>query len=96
MYCPRAATAGLTTFLEVGARQERVWLSRVEPGAPEHVGGGLVALPIRLRGEGDLEGILVLLHGIENNPKLLRIPSLAIKSSRAGLPVGREEAEVLT
>ena len=91
----QAATAGLAMFLETGARQRRVWLPRVEPGAPEPAGVGLVALPIRLRGESDLEGILTLLHGIENSSKLLRVSSLTIKSTRPGQLVAREEAEVL-
>lgn len=92
----QAATAGLATFLETGARRERVWLNRVEPAAPEQVGEGLVALPIRLRGEGDVEGILQLLHGIENSPKLLRVASLSVKSTRPGQLTASPEAEVLT
>jgi len=91
----QAATAALTGFLEYAARQNRVYLSRVEPGAPEPAGEGLVAIPIRLRGESDLEGILSLLHGLEHSSKLLRIEALSVKSSRPGQLVAREEAEVL-
>jgi hypothetical protein len=91
----QAATAALTGFLEYAARQNRVYLSRVEPAAPEPAGEGLVAIPIRLRGESDLEGILSLLHGLEHSSKLLRIEALSVKSTRPGQLVAREEAEVL-
>jgi len=91
----QAATAALTGFLEYAARQNRVYLSRVEPAAPEPAGEGLVAIPVRLRGESDLEGILSLLHGLEHSSKLLRIEALSVKSTRPGQLVAREEAEVL-
>jgi hypothetical protein len=91
----QAATAALTGFLEYAARQNRVYLSRVEPGAPSPAGEGLVAIPVRLRGESDLQGILSLLHGLEHSSKVLRVEALSVKSSRPGELVAREEAEVL-
>lgn len=91
----QAATAALTGFLEYAARQNRVYLSRVEPAAPEPAGEGLVAIPIRLRGESDFEGILSLLHGLEHSSKLLRVEALSVKSTRPGQLVAPEEAEVL-
>jgi hypothetical protein len=91
----RAAAAALTGFLEYAAHQNRVYLSRVEPGAPVPAGEGLAAIPIHLRGESDLEGTLTLLHGLEHSSKLLRIESVSVRSSRPGQLVAPAEAEVL-
>ena len=86
---PGAAAAALGEHLRRAAGESRVWLQEVEPLPPEVAGAGLVALPVRVRGESDLEGLLTLLQWLEAGPKLIRIDLLRIDvaaSPVAGVP----------
>ena len=79
---PALAEAEVTSMLESVARESRVLLQEVgaltlppEVTAPK----GLVPFRLSVRGESDFEGVLRFLHGVEQNPVLLRIVGLSIE-----------------
>lgn len=82
------AEAEVTSLLEAIARDSRVLLQEVgamatgalgataaSDGSPE----GLRPIRLSVRGESDFEGVLRFLHGMEENPLLLRIVGLSMR-----------------
>ena len=91
-----AATAAFAAYVADRARSSRVLLQQTETAAPERREGGVIALRVTLRALGDLEGILTLLHGLEEGQKLVRVERFAVDQvERLGYRGGRDE-EVLT
>jgi hypothetical protein len=91
-----AASAALTGYIHGAAKLARVLVVQLEPLPSEHAGGGITALPLRLRGESDLEGLLALLEAIESGPKLVRIDELQVGRSSASAHPESLDAEVLS
>lgn len=89
------AAANLAQYLRGVAEVCRVFLRRVDLGAPAPAGTGLVALPVHVAGESDLEGILSLLHALEYGGKLVRVDSLRVTLPRRGAVAADGEPEVL-
>jgi hypothetical protein len=73
------ATAELTQFVEDRAAAARLRLVATEPGAPRRVDRRLLAVPMTVEGESDLEGVLTFLDALENGPKLLTVEDLRIR-----------------
>jgi hypothetical protein len=79
---PALAEAEVTSLMETIARDSRVLLQEVgamtlppDVVAPE----GLVPFRLSVRGESDFEGVLRFLHGMEQDPLLLRIVGLSME-----------------
>lgn len=90
------ASAHLARYLQEMAQGGPALLTRLEPVAEEPAGKGLLALPLHVRGETDLEGLLTLLHSLESGPKLVRVDDLKIRGVRNAQSPGSDEAEVLS
>jgi hypothetical protein len=75
-----AASAALSGYVRTAAQEARVHLTRVEPAPSTDAGAGITALPLEVRGESDLEGILTLLHLLETGPKLVHVTALALEA----------------
>lgn len=90
------ASAHLARYLQELAQGGPALLTRLEPVAEEPAGTGLLALPLHVLGESDLEGLLTLLHSLESGPKLVRVDDLKIRGVRNATRTGAEEAEVLS
>lgn len=88
------ATAGLTQFLEDRAAASRVRLTATEPRPTRRLDASLVAVPMDVEGESDLEGVLDFLASLEASPKLVRVDGLRIRR-RGTTRQGEEEMEVL-
>lgn len=73
------ATAELTQFLEDRAAAARLRLVATEPGPTRRVDRHLVAVPMTVEGESDLEGVLSFLGSLERGPKLLAVEDLRIR-----------------
>lgn len=78
------ASAALARYVQSGARLSRVLLTRLEPGPADPVADGIIALPLHVQGETDLEGLLTLLHSLESEAKLVRIAELRIQDASRG------------
>ncbi len=75
------AAAALTQFVEDRARAARVHLTGTDPRPPERADGSLLAVPLEVTGESDLQGILSLLEAMETGGgKLLRADGLRIRA----------------
>lgn len=83
---PSVTSATLAQYLQKAARSARVLLTRLEPVPAEEAGTGVIALPLRVRGETDLEGLLTLLHSLETGEKLVRVENLQIQGLRTTAP----------
>lgn len=88
------ATAGLTQFLEDRAAARRVRLTATEPRPTRRLDASLVAVPLHVEGESDLQGVLSFLESLEEGPKLLQVDGLRIRR-RGTTRQGEEEMEVL-
>jgi len=93
---PAVANAAHAQYLQTVARDSRVLITRMEPLAAEEAGIGLVALPLRVQGETDLEGLMTLLHSLEAGSKLVSVENLRIQGLRTAAAAGSADAEVLT
>jgi hypothetical protein len=81
------AEAEVTALLEEVARERRVLLQEVRAAGGASVDDAPAGLrPIRLsvRGESDFEGILGFVHGMEEDPLLLRIVGFSMEALPAG------------
>jgi hypothetical protein len=87
--------SALMGYVQTAATGSHVLLSRVEPLAPRFAGAGLTALPMQIRGEGDLEGLVSLLYLLETSVKRVRVERLHIRGSRTGSASAPEPREVL-
>lgn len=74
------ATATLAQYVAVIAQENGLQLRASETGPARVVIPGLQALQVDVRGEGDLDGILHLLHQLETGGKLTRVGSLTVIS----------------
>jgi hypothetical protein len=79
---PALAEAEVTSLMETIARESRVLLQEVgamtlppEVIAPE----GLLPFRLSVRGESDFEGVLRFLHGMEQDPLLLKVVGLSME-----------------
>lgn len=89
------ATAELTQYLEDRAAALRVRLTATEPGPVRRVGPRLVAVPVTVEAESDLQGLLGFLDVLEDGTKLLRVDDLRLRR-RSGAARRQEEGmEVL-
>lgn len=88
------ATAGLTQFVEDRAAASRVRLTATEPRPTRRLDARLVAVPLRVEGQTDLQGVLGFLESLEAGPKLLQVEDLRIRRP-GGVRRGEEEMEVL-
>lgn len=91
-----AAAAALAQYLQEGGAVSRVRLARLEPGTATEVGVGLIAVPLRVQGETDLEGLLGLLYLIEEGSKLVRVDDVRVQVARAVGPTAAAMPEVLS
>lgn len=85
-----AASAALAGYVRGVAQAARVQLSRVEPASSGDAGGGVTSLPLEVSGEGDIEGVMTLLHLLETGPKLVHVTGMTLETgepaaSAAGL-----------
>lgn len=74
-----ASSAALAGYIQNAAEASGVLIVQLEPLTSQSVGGEVTAVGVRLRGEGDLEGVLSLLGALENGPKLVRVGELRIE-----------------
>jgi hypothetical protein len=79
---PALAEAQVTSLMEAIARESRVLLQEVgamtlppEVVPPE----GLLPFRLSVRGESDFEGVLRFLHGMEQNPLLIKVVGLSME-----------------
>jgi hypothetical protein len=93
---PLGATAALVNLVGEAARRQGVLLESIESGAPEAVGGRLLAVRVDVRERGDLEGLLRWLKVLEGSRRLLRVEQLAIARERGAAPSDSADLEVLT
>lgn len=93
---PLAATAVLVSLVGDAARRQGVLLESIESGAPEAVGGTLMAVRVDVRGRGDLEGLLKWLAALESSRRLLRVEQLGVARASTGGAPHSSEVEVLT
>lgn len=73
------ATAELTQYVEDRAAASRVRLTATQPRAVRRVDRRLLAIPLTVEGESDLQGVLAFLEALEHGPKLLRVGDLRIR-----------------
>jgi Type II secretion system (T2SS), protein M len=76
-----AAGAAVAGYLRRLARMGGAHVTRVEPGPSRDAGGGVVALPVGVSGESDLEGLLTFLQMLEAGPKLVDVADLRIEAA---------------
>ena len=93
---PGVASANLARYLQEMARESPALLARLELASGEPAGTGLMALPLHVQGETDLEGLLTLLHSLESGPKLVRVEELRIQGVRSRGSSAANEPEVLS
>lgn len=93
---PAVASAELAHYLQAGAQSSRVLLTQIEPGTPEEAGTGLIAVPLHVEGETDLEGLLSMLHGLEAGVRLVRVEDLTVQGLRTTAAISPEEPQVLS
>jgi len=75
-----AASAALAGYVRGVAQAARVQLSRVEPASSADAGAGVTSLPLEVSGEGDIEGIMTLLHLLETGPKLVHVTGMTLET----------------
>lgn len=75
-----AASAALAGYLRGVAQAARVHLTRVEPASSADAGAGITALPLEVSGEGDLEGVMTMLHLLENGPRLVHVTGMTLET----------------
>jgi hypothetical protein len=90
------ASAALAQHLQMLAERDRVLLTRLEPLPATEAGTGVIALPLRVHGETDLQGLLTLLHGLETSAKLVRVEDLRVQGSRGSAARADQDIEVLS
>lgn len=78
--------ATLSRRLEEAARAAPAQLSRVEPLPPQPAGAGLLAVPLRVEGETDYEGLLSLLAELEAGPALFHVAELDVRGREQPVP----------
>lgn len=76
-----AASAALAGYVRGVAQAARVQLTRVEPASSADAGAGITALPLEVSGEGDLEGVMTMLHLLETGPKLVHVTGMTLETS---------------
>ncbi len=88
---PYAATAELVGYVGETARRSHVLVQDLQgrSATSSTEAGGLARIQVELRGQGDFEGVLRLLHVLERGARLVRVDALAIERSGAD-PGGRE------
>ena len=85
----------VTDFLEESAGRSRVLLEEIrggELGRGEESPPGLAVVRLHLRGESDLEGVMVFLDEIEQSRLLLRIRGLALEPQVSRPDADNEES----
>ena len=83
-----AATGALSRDVAAAFEEAAISLERVETRESTLRAGGVRELTIDIRGEGDFEGILMLLTLLEAGDRLIRIPRIVIDGGP--IPVGRD------
>ncbi|HEY0020612.1 MAG TPA: GspMb/PilO family protein [Longimicrobium sp.] len=93
-----AASAALAGYVRGVAQAARVQLSRVEPSSSADAGGGVTSLPLEVSGEGDIEGIMTLLHLLETGPKLVHVTGMTLDAGEPSTapPVDPAQASFLS
>jgi hypothetical protein len=87
------ATAALAGYVDRAARSSRVLVQQSESRGAEVLAPGVLELGVTIRAVGDVEGILTLLHALEEGGKLVRIEGLSIERiQRIGFPGSPDEA----
>lgn len=77
------AGAEVTGYIGRLARESRVFVARIEPMRAEAAETGVLRLPVRVGGEGDLEGLLTFLRSLRAGEKLVHVTALRIDSPEA-------------
>lgn len=90
------ASAAFAQYLQESARVRRVFITRVDPDPTESVGADINALPLRVQGETDLEGLLTLLDHLEKGPKLVNVEELTIRNVARGGRTATSDMEILS
>lgn len=85
---PAAAGAAVAGYVRRLGQMGGANVTRVEPGPVRQAGGGLVALPVAVTGEADLEGLMTLLQLLETGPKLVRVDELKVEANDAPVAAG--------
>lgn len=75
------AGAALASYLTGLAREHQVWLRAADAGEIDVSTGGVRSLPVEIRAESDIDGILGFLRAVEHGPKMLRVDRLAISAA---------------
>ncbi len=78
------AAGALIRYLADVASASRVLLEATETAGTEIVGPDLVAVRVRIRSIGDIEGLLWLLARLEDGPRLVRVEQIAFERRAAG------------
>jgi hypothetical protein len=79
------ASAELVTYLGDAARRSHVWLQDAGTRPASTAAGGVRALHVEIRGESDLQGILIFLQELERGGKLVTVERIDLsRSGRVG------------
>jgi hypothetical protein len=87
-----AASAAVAGYVRRVAKLASAHVERVEPAATRAAGTGVTALPVAVHGEGDLEGVLTLLHLLETGPKLVHLDDLRLEAEERRTHAGASYA----
>ena len=85
---PAAAGAAVAGYVRRLGQMGGANVTRVEPGSVREAGGGLVALPVAVTGEADLEGLMTLLQLLETGPKLVHVDELKVEANNGPVAAG--------
>ena len=89
------AQGELATRLRAAARDAGVLIREVTGEGVERLPGGIVAVDVGLRGEGDFEGALSLLRKLESSRTLFHVRRLGMEAIRVARADGDPDMEVL-
>lgn len=78
-----AASAAHGHYLQEHAEKHRVLVTRLEPLASRELDAGVTSLPLSVRGESDLQGLMTFLHAVETGGSLIVVNELRI-DARSG------------
>lgn len=92
---PALVAADVQDYIDEAATSSRFRVDQMQTEPTRPVDGGLVAVPLTVRGQTDFAGLLELLRRLAEGPKLLRVGRLAVEARSPGA-AGAPEPEVLS
>lgn len=93
---PAMASANVAQYLQEASRLNEVLITQLETMSPEDAGTGVITLPLLLKGQTDLEGLLSMLHALESGPKLVRVDNLRVRGGQGQVRGSVPDPQVLS